>query len=266
MAENISYAHAALAALDDDAARAALLRRRATDIVCAYLRKNPVPAAALPKLIETVHVTLSSLPAGTVNPAPLAAAILAAPVIATEPAPVPAAPTAPAASVIPKRTVFPAYIICLEDGKKLKTLKRHLSSGFGLSPEQYREKWGLPEDYPMVAPDYAQKRSALARSLGLGRKAARPAADRVLEITPETTRETARVSPGSAGLWATPDVPPAAPAELNLDQVFARFPRGQAEDITPPPDPALPEGTDTASGPRATRKPFAAQFARTMRK
>lgn len=71
----------------------------------------------------------------------------------------------------PKRSVFPDYIICLEDGKKFKSLKRHLSVDFGLSPEEYRAKWGLPADYPMVAPNYAAARSQLARTLGLGRKA-----------------------------------------------------------------------------------------------
>jgi len=70
-----------------------------------------------------------------------------------------------------KKSVFPDYIICLEDGKKLKTLKRHLRH-FGMSPEQYKQKWGLPDDYPMVAPNYAAHRSSLAKSIGLGRKAA----------------------------------------------------------------------------------------------
>ncbi len=72
------------------------------------------------------------------------------------------------------QSVFPTYLVCLEDGKKLATLKRHLSTFYGLTPEQYRRRWGLPDDYPMVAPDYAARRSALAREAGLGRKDATP--------------------------------------------------------------------------------------------
>lgn len=73
--------------------------------------------------------------------------------------------------VVPiKRSVFPDYIVCLEDGKKLKMLKRHIQSAYGLTPEQYRERWNLPADYPMVAPNYAERRSSLARKIGLGRK------------------------------------------------------------------------------------------------
>ncbi|WP_048852637.1 MucR family transcriptional regulator, partial [Komagataeibacter europaeus] len=68
-----------------------------------------------------------------------------------------------------KKSVFPDYIVCLEDGKKLKMLKRHLQSAYGMTPKQYREKWGLPDSYPMVAPDYAARRSALAQEIGLGR-------------------------------------------------------------------------------------------------
>jgi predicted transcriptional regulator len=78
--------------------------------------------------------------------------------------------------VNPKRSVFPDHIVCLEDGKKFKSLKRHLMTDHGLSPEEYRTKWGLPLDYPMVAPNYSATRSALAKSSGLGRKPAVPAA------------------------------------------------------------------------------------------
>ena len=82
-----------------------------------------------------------------------------------------AAPEAPPAPAVPvKRSVFPDHIICLEDGKKLKMLKRHLQTRYSLTPEAYRERWGLPPDYPMVAPTYAAKRSTLAKSIGLGRK------------------------------------------------------------------------------------------------
>ncbi|WP_378951835.1 MucR family transcriptional regulator [Mesorhizobium sp. ANAO-SY3R2] len=118
-------------------------------IVSAYVENNQVPAAGLPELIASVNSAIVSL-GQTVE----------APVEAPQPA------------VNPKRSIHPDYLICLEDGKKFKSLKRHLSVHFGLTPEEYRAKWGLPIDYPMVAPNYAAARSELARSLGLGRKAA----------------------------------------------------------------------------------------------
>lgn len=118
------------------------------EIVSAYVSKNPVPATGLPELIASVHMSLSGL--GT----PIA------PVVE---------PQTPA--VNPKKSVTPDFIICLEDGKKFKSLKRHLSTDFGLTPDAYREKWGLPRDYPMTAPNYAAQRSQLAKSIGLGRKA-----------------------------------------------------------------------------------------------
>lgn len=118
-----------------------------SEIVCAYLSKNTVPSQDLPNLIKDVYSTLSSRIAGDKN---------------EEQAKAPAVPIA--------KSVHHDYIICLEDGKKLKTLKRHLQSKFGLTPEQYRAKWGLPPTYPMVAPAYAEKRSQLAKTIGLGRK------------------------------------------------------------------------------------------------
>ncbi|RWM39928.1 MucR family transcriptional regulator [Mesorhizobium sp.] len=123
------------------------------DIVSAYVSKNAVPVASLPELIESVNSSLSKIgqPAGSEKPA-----------------------QAPA--VNPRRSVFPDYIVCLEDGKKFKSLKRHLDVHFGLTPDEYRAKWGLKPDYPMVAPNYAAQRSMLAKSSGLGRKpAAKPA-------------------------------------------------------------------------------------------
>lgn len=117
-------------------------------IVSAYVSKNAVPVASLPELIESVNSSLSKI-GGALEP--------------ETPALVPA--------VNPKRSVFPDYIICLEDGKKFKSLKRHLSVHYGLTPDEYRAKWGLKSDYPMVAPNYAAQRSALAKSSGLGRKA-----------------------------------------------------------------------------------------------
>jgi len=123
------------------------------DVVAAYVSNNPVPAGELPNLISDVHAAL-----GRVGGAP------------EQP---PADKQKPA--VNPKKSVTPDYIICLEDGKRFKSLKRHLGVHFGLTPEAYRTKWSLPSDYPMVAPNYAASRSALAKSIGLGRKAAEPA-------------------------------------------------------------------------------------------
>lgn len=117
------------------------------EIVAAYVANNPVPAASLAGLITTVHTAVSGLS----QPA----------------APAPAALTP---AVNPKRSVQPDYIVCLEDGKRFKSLKRHLMTRYGLTPEEYRTKWSLPHDYPMVAPNYAAARSKLAKSMGLGRK------------------------------------------------------------------------------------------------
>jgi predicted transcriptional regulator len=118
----------------------------AAEIVSAYVTKNSVRPADLPTLIADVHRALSSTHAATIVPEP--------------------EPLTPA--VNPKKSVQPDYIVCLEDGKRFKSLKRHLNTHYGMSPEQYREKWGLPHDYPMVAPNYAQARSALAKKMGLG--------------------------------------------------------------------------------------------------
>ncbi|RWE41723.1 MucR family transcriptional regulator [Mesorhizobium sp.] len=123
------------------------------DIVSAYVGNNPLPVSGLPDLIASIHASLS---------------VVGQPTVPEQPKQEPA--------VNPKRSVFPDYIICLEEGKKFKSLKRHLSVHYGLTPEEYREKWGLKADYPMVAPNYAAQRSALAKSTGLGRKpAAKPA-------------------------------------------------------------------------------------------
>jgi predicted transcriptional regulator len=123
----------------------------AAGIVSAYVTKNSVRTGDLASLIIDVHKALSNTHAGIVEPKQ--------------------EPLTPA--VNPKRSVHPDYIVCLEDGKKFKSLKRHLHTHYDLSPEQYREKWGLPHDYPMVAPNYAQVRSALAKKMGLGQKAGR---------------------------------------------------------------------------------------------
>lgn len=115
-------------------------------IVSAHVSNNSFASEGLPALIRDVYAALES--AGQAAP--------------EQEKLQPAVPI--------KRSVFPDYIVCLEDGKKLKMLKRHLQSAYGMTPEQYRERWGLPTDYPMVAPNYAERRSTLAREIGLGRK------------------------------------------------------------------------------------------------
>ena len=121
--------------------------RMAVDIVAAYVANNTVPAGQVPEVINTVYNSLTSLDGGTNSTPELAK---------------------PAVSV--RRSITPEYIICLEDGKKLKMLKRHLRAAYDMSPEEYRAKWSLPADYPMVAPNYAAQRSAFAKKIGLGRK------------------------------------------------------------------------------------------------
>ncbi|MGX7872000.1 MucR family transcriptional regulator [Mesorhizobium sp. ORM6] len=116
------------------------------DIVAAYVSNNPVPVGELPKLIGDIHAALNGIGTPAVEL-----------VVKQEPA------------VSIKKSVTPDFIICLEDGKKFKSLKRHLQH-FNLTPDEYRQKWNLPSDYPMVAPNYAATRSALAKSNGLGRK------------------------------------------------------------------------------------------------
>jgi len=120
------------------------------DVVAAYVSNNPVPASELSNLIADVHAALGRV-AGSASPEPL-------PVDKQKPA------------VNPKRSVHDDYIICLEDGKKFKSLKRHLMTHYNMTPEQYREKWDLDPNYPMVAPNYAAARSRLAKKMGLGRK------------------------------------------------------------------------------------------------
>ena len=120
----------------------------AADIVSAYVSNNSIPASELPALINDVHNALLRVDSGV---APVVAEALK-----------PAVPT--------KKSITNDYIICLEDGKKFKSLKRHLRTQYNISPEEYREKWGLPADYPMVAPNYAKARSQLAKQMGLGQQ------------------------------------------------------------------------------------------------
>src|SRR4051794_9950388 len=118
-------------------------------IVSAHISKNQVHTDALPSLIQSVYRSLSTAGEAEAPSAP---------------------PQTPAVPI--NKSVFPDYIVCLEDGKKLKMLKRHLQTSYGLSPDAYRAKWGLPRDYPLIAPNYAAVRSGLAKQIGLGRKPA----------------------------------------------------------------------------------------------
>lgn len=118
----------------------------ATEIVSAYLSNNTVAKDDVPGLIQQIYKTLANVNAPGVG--------------LTADRPQPAVPI--------KKSVHPDYIVCLEDGKKLKMLKRHLKTAYNMSPEAYRERWGLPADYPMVAPNYAKQRSRLAKDIGLG--------------------------------------------------------------------------------------------------
>jgi predicted transcriptional regulator len=121
------------------------LLRLTTQIISSYVANNTVKTEDVPALIDTVYKTLANISPD-------------APMMADRPQ--------PAVSI--KKSVLPDYIICLEDGKKLKMLKRHLKTAYNMSPDEYRERWGLPSDYPMVAPNYAKQRSRLAKDIGLG--------------------------------------------------------------------------------------------------
>jgi predicted transcriptional regulator len=130
------------------------LLRMTAEVAAAYVGNNTLPASQLPDVIKTIYSSISALDG---NAASIGGAGLK--------------PMVPV-----KKSITPEYIVCLEDGKKLKMLKRHLRTSYNMTPEEYRIKWGLPADYPMVAPNYAAQRSAFAKKIGLGRK---PGARRV---------------------------------------------------------------------------------------
>jgi predicted transcriptional regulator len=138
----------------------------AADIVSAYVANNAVGSDKLPDLIGSVYGALSRASAQAVEPEKVE--------------------LKPAVAV--KKSVTPEYIICLEDGQKFKSLKRHLKTHYDMSPEEYREKWGLPRDYPMVAPSYAAARSDLAKNMGLGRRVAAAQAEAPAAVKPAKTR------------------------------------------------------------------------------
>lgn len=128
------------------------------DIVSAFVSNNSVPTAELAALISSTHAALVALGREPAQAAPV---------------------DKPAPPVSIKKSITPDYLICLEDGKKFKSLKRHLRTAYHMTPEDYRAKWGLPADYPMVAPNYAEARSNLAKSMGLGQKGRKPTRGKV---------------------------------------------------------------------------------------
>ncbi|TVV70183.1 MucR family transcriptional regulator [Sphingomonas solaris] len=180
-----------------------------TDIVAAHVGNNRVGTDELPQLIAAVHDALAGLGAPT----------------APEPA-----KQEPAVSV--RASVKADYIVCLEDGKKLKMLKRYLRTNYDMSPDDYRHKWGLPSDYPMVAPNYAEKRRTLAHSIGLGRKPAAqaPVADEAEVPAEELTQAEApaekprrgRPPKSEAAASAKPPARKAGPKKLKGAEAFAK--------------------------------------------
>lgn len=161
-------------------------------LVAAYVSNNSVPAAELPKLINDIHAALRSL--GAAVPFEVEKKL------------------EPAVSV--RKSITADFIICLEDGKKFKSLKRHIRTQYGLTPAEYRQKWNLPADYPMVAPSYAESRSALAKASGLGqsRKAAAPAPEPIVQAAPavaEKPKRTSRIKASTAtAVAAAPETAP----------------------------------------------------------
>ena len=145
-------------------AKAADLTQLTADIACAYVTRNNVPPADLPALLHNVHSALGRLGGA---PATIEDA---------------AEPLKPAVSI--RKSITDDYLISLENGRRFKSLKRHLMTSYNMTPQQYRERWGLPKEYPMVAPAYAASRSALAKNLGLGRKAMQRPFEAKWSVTP----------------------------------------------------------------------------------
>jgi len=134
------------------------LLRMTADVVAAYVSNNTLPTAQLAEVINAVYISLRSLEGQSTEP--------------------PSEPLKPAVPI--RKSITADFLICLEDGKKLKMLKRHLRSTYNMTPDEYRSKWSLPADYPMVAPNYAEQRSEFAKRIGLGRGAGRPPGRRAM--------------------------------------------------------------------------------------
>lgn len=145
------------------------------DIVSAYVSNNSLRPSDLPDLIASVHSSIQMIAKGEVE-APAAAPL------------VPAVPV--------KKSVTKDFLICLEDGKKFRSLKRHLGSVYSMTPDEYRQKWGLPSDYPMVAPGYSEVRSQLAKEIGLGQQRSAPAATPATEPAATTPARAKRAAAG----------------------------------------------------------------------
>jgi predicted transcriptional regulator len=242
------------------------------EIISAHVKNNHVDAADLPLLIEQVYLALRNAGA----PAPVAKA----------PAPAPE-PERQAPVVSIKKSIFPDYIICLEDGRKMKTLKRYLRTTYNMTPEQYREKWDLPAEYPMVAPSYAEHRSVLAKQTGLGRKSAAATVAKSAPVAPAPPIAPVVVTPAVvappvaartvvAEAVVAPEPPPAPaprPARPIIEaplrerrndhtvaSVFSNFPGASSAQQDAPEEP----GESEDRKPR--RKPFSKQLARGMRR
>jgi predicted transcriptional regulator len=174
------------------------------DIAAAYLSANTVPAGDLPGLIQTIHQALSGVSSGAPAPA--------------------AEPAKPAVPV--KKSITPDYLISLEDGKRYKSLKRHLRTKYNMTPDEYRSKWGLPKDYPMVAPNYAKARSEMARNMGLvqGGRGRKPAAAKAA-AAPKAAK--AAKAPKAAKAAKAPKAPKAAKAAAPAKRGPGRPPKAK---------------------------------------
>lgn len=181
------------------------------DIVSAHVSHNSIPTAEVPALIRSVYEALGR--AGQ-------------PEIKAEPAPEPAVPV--------RLSIKPDYLVCLEDGKKLKMLKRYLRTNYNMTPDEYRAKWGLPKDYPMVAPSYREARSTLAHQIGLGRKpaaaaAAAPKATRTAKAPAETVKAPAKAAKAPA---KAAKAPAAKQPGIRAAKAAARRHLGSAKTLT----------------------------------
>jgi predicted transcriptional regulator len=218
---------------------------RTAQIVSAHLSRNAVPTAEIPDVIATVYQALINID-GAAKPSPESELVPAVPV---------------------KKSVFQDYIICLEDGKKLKMLKRHLKTVYGMTPDQYRRRWGLPSNYPMVAPAYAERRSTLAKSIGLGSGRARerllaaPAEasesdDELLDDVAEHDDTIIDAASDEPDVEADDDADEDA-IEPTAESVFAKFPGGShaAAEADAPPRQGKETGEKTAGKKRLGRPP-----------
>ena len=199
------------------------------DVVSAYVSNNSVPMGELATLIREVNAALVAVNA----PAPVSQ------------------PEALTPAVPVKKSVTPDFIICLDDGKKFKSLKRHLRTSYGITPQEYRQKWGLPSDYPMVAPNYSKSRSALAQAAGLGqirRKSAPPESASVIEAASGSGRRSKKV-PATAVLPTGSDPALASTAEPKARRSKKAGPEAPAKE----PQTATPEA-GAAPTPRRTKK------------